>query len=495
MVVAASYSSLPGLGFRLLALGLCLAVAIGREVRVPPRTVPDRRPRIHHRGVHRITLKCATRRTHARTAHYLGYGGTPYVTNYPIGVSVPSFLRGATSKSFSNTVTIVHGDSLLPTIYNHIYPRRDRYRGGYALNGTLGSISGTITVKEIRHFLTSLRHRDNGRGPTRITPRANGEITVINSNPTKVATTTSLHHTNRSIAIFRTFRGPNNILICNVPRFHLPGTVIRGRVSNLGGVKIGVRAGFIINHAHAVPSLVSGSNFSTIFINDNTNLPGFVGVPNRGLINICSTGRCLAHTGLVGTCSARHTRAPIIASHGITILNNNGITVSTTHVTLHLKTRRIRLVCHHARGRVPTHMRRIRRTGRRNIAFRVLRGTVRVLNSSGSYMHTVHYVHFRLNRPSTSNHHDPMRVGNDRFSIRISAIVITVNGNSGPLVSRAARNLRIGGHNGVIISRGNGDSVSNVCTNKSVILNTTAIVLTVNRKHGTTTTVGRCLTG
>ncbi len=113
--------------------------------------VPARSPILHTRGFGRITLKCARSATVSRTLEYLGYGGPIYITNYPIGVRVPRFVRGMHSNSFRTTCRVVCGSSSLPTIYKHIYPRRGRYRDGYVHN--IGNRD--ITVNELRHFITS----------------------------------------------------------------------------------------------------------------------------------------------------------------------------------------------------------------------------------------------------------------------------------------------------------------------------------------------------
>lgn len=170
------------------------------------------------------------------------------------------------------------------------------------------------------------------------------------------------------------------MLICNVPRFHLPGRhVITHRVTRIRQLNIRVRASIVINHAIAISSLLNRRKCSTMFVNSNTKLPHFVNVPNRGLGNIISTGRFLAHTGLVHTCSSACS-APVCINGHIIIINNNGITVSTIHATGQLNTRTA-VICHHDRGRLPTHIRRIRRTGRRNVYFHVLAGPTRILNS------------------------------------------------------------------------------------------------------------------
>lgn len=242
------------------------------------------------------------------------------------------------------------------------------------------------------------------------------------------------------MAMFRTLRLTNNILICNVPRFELPGSVIRGRISALGRLNIGIRAGVIVNEILSVSRLVSSCNFRSMFVNSNTNLPEFVGVPNRGLYNICSTGRFLAEAGLVGTCGSSDA-APVVRTGGITIINNNGITVSTTHYTGHLNTRRICVICEEDRRRLPTHGRRIRRTGRRKVVFGLLGGPIRVLNGRSRFMANVGYVGVRLNRPSTDNEEEPIRVPNDRFVLSISTIIVSVNASPGPLVGTAAGKL------------------------------------------------------
>lgn len=436
-------------------------------------------------GFGRITLNCSTRATVRRTGEYLGYGRRPYISNYPIGVSVPRFVSLITRNGFRRTCGIVTGASTLPTIYNEIYPRRERYRSGYIHN--VGN--RPITVNELREFITSCRGRRSRVGPTSVRG-GNGGITMVNSNPDSLAYTNSLTRLNCSIAVFRTLRITNNILICNVPRFELPGTVMTGRIRKLGTLNISVRAGIIVNHDVSISSVLAGC--STMFVNSNTNLPEFVNVRNRGLGNICSTGRFLAHVGLVGTCGSSD-HAPIRRKGRITIINNKGITVSTTEYTVELNTRGICIVCHHSVSRLPTETRRIRGTRRRLVRFGALAGPIHVLNSRSRGIYNVRYISVRLNRPSRSNEEDPGTIRNDGRIISISDIVVTVNASPGPLVGAAAVKLRISGHNYVITSRSNGASETNIFTNNSAMANTTAIVGTVNTNGGSTTTVSGCL--
>lgn len=446
--------------------------------------------RCHDRAhLRRMGLKLAGRRTVRRTRHYLSYPGPAYVRKYPMDVGVPAFIGGVRQKRFLRTTEILGRADTLPTIYNHMYPRRGRYRDGYVRLGVNGP---TITVNCLRHFTTSCRQRDKGVSVPRMTRGGNVGVTIINSNPTNLSFTNSVTGHNCSIAIFRTLRRVNNILGCNVPRFHLPGGVISMRVRKLHGVNIGFVAGYVINGAVDCSSLRT-SNFGKVFTTDNTKLPGFVGVPKRGLIKIVSSGRCLAHIGLVSTTGPSDS-APILRNGGITIVNNNGATVSSIHATHHLNTRHTVVICHHDRRRVPTHLRRIGRTGRRNIRFVALRGPIRCLNSRQNHIGRVHLRGVRLNRPSTSKHHHPMPIRKTVRAVSISRIVIDINISPGPLVPHTFRKLRMDGGKAVIIGRrGVHSTLPSMCTNNSVIHNNTAMVLTVNSNHGTTTTVSRTL--
>lgn len=113
--------------------------------------VPSRSPGMEGGGFLRMTANCARRITVRRTRHYLGYGREPYMGNYPMRVTVPSFVGRITRNGFTNTCSMVSRSDSLPTIYNHIYPRRSRYRSGYMEN--VGA--RPIKVNELREFITS----------------------------------------------------------------------------------------------------------------------------------------------------------------------------------------------------------------------------------------------------------------------------------------------------------------------------------------------------
>ncbi len=293
-----------------------------------------------------------------------------------------------------------------------------------------------------------------------------------------------LTHTNFHIAICRTLRTYNNILHCNVPTFQLPGAVISNIVARLRRVNIAFVASDIFNGSVAVTALRT-RNCRTLFVNAKTNLPHFVNVPNRGTINILSTGRCLAEIGLVHTSISDDT-APVLGNHHIVIINNNGATVSSYHATLQVNTRAMCLICHHDRTRVPTHIRRIHRTGRRNIIFVALRGPVRCLASRHNILANIQLRIVALNRPSTSNEEGPITMTNRRHIVTVSRTVITINIDPGPVINGCIASVTIDTHNAVIISSDLHASLPIICTNNSVIHNNTAIILTVNSNRHTT---------
>lgn len=105
------------------------------------------------------------------------------------------------------------------------------------------------------------------------------------------------------------------------------------------------------------------------------------------------------------------------------IVNTNGATVSTTHITGYLTNiGGIHLICHHAGGRVPTSRRRLSLTLTSNIRF------YRLL-TPGTLGNTIlAYSIVRLNRPSTDNHHDPI-TANRAIRLPTAAIVYTINRN------------------------------------------------------------------
>lgn len=309
--------------------------------------------------------KFAAQRTVRRTGEYLRYGVPRYGGKYPVRGSVPSFMRRLSVNGVNTTVDVVGTGDGLPTVYKHIYPRRGRYRKRYILNGG----KGPMRVKGLRRFVTSfsagvgLSHRFLPRG-------AHNEITIVNSNPTKLAMTNSLTERKFGMAVFRKRTRPNNMLVCNVPRCHLPGAIIHSRIDGVTTLNIRFVAGYVINRGAIAVSDLFHTNCSTVFVNANADIPrGVSSAPNDGLRNMDRDACFLRGMGTCGRNTLPHSVIPLHSNRGMNMVNNKGITVSTTHATVHLNTS-IAMLCEGARRRVPTVGDRCRSTMGRNIGFR-----------------------------------------------------------------------------------------------------------------------------
>lgn len=208
------------------------------------------------------STSCALTRTITRTGHYLGYGMPRYHGNYPVRGRVPRFVRTVARNSFNTTTTRVCRHDSLPTVYNHVYPERGRYRNRYILNGG----NGRIRVNGLRQFMTSVTLSNNFL-PRSIDHGATNHITVVNYNPTNVTTTQRLTNLSCSIAVFRTTSRPNNAVACNVPAFQLRGRLLRHRTRTLATVNIAVRCGIGVNISGPLTRL--RRTFSTIFVTVN----------------------------------------------------------------------------------------------------------------------------------------------------------------------------------------------------------------------------------
>lgn len=278
---------------------------------------------------------------------------------------MPHFVRTVTHNGFNRTGSVLTRQAGLPSVYNHIYPQRGRYRNGYVVGGTGGPPVG---VNGLRHFTTSFRDVGRLHGPGGVGRSLNG-MTMMKSNPTNLSMTNSITGLNCRMAMFRNRSRPKNMLLFNVPRFHLSGTIMHHRVTHLRKLNIGFMYGAFVNRSGALSSLFT-RKCSSVFVNANARVPRSIHVRGSRMPNMFRTVCLLAGMRLMRGKRLSRGRVPIGGNSHIVVVNNNGMTVSTTHAYMHLNYRTMAMTCHHDRRRVPTLLSRCRRTHTRNIRFR-----------------------------------------------------------------------------------------------------------------------------
>lgn len=113
---------------------------------------------------------------------------------------------------------------------------------------------------------------------------ANGGVTVVNSNPSKLTTTSRLGRHNRSMAMFRHGSEMNNLLVCNVPGVGLRGSIVRHGVGVVRRRNMAFRAYSGINGSVGTDRVLG--SFSHMVLTYNTSGPESVGIPNERTGNV-----------------------------------------------------------------------------------------------------------------------------------------------------------------------------------------------------------------
>lgn len=162
----------------------------------------------------------------------------------------------------------------------------------------------------------------------------NGQMTIVNDNPTKLATTGRLGHQKCRMAMFRGCRLPNNLLQFNVPGFGLKGGVVSHHVQLVRRRKVIFGIGAVINGRMSTGRVTSA--FSTIYVTVNSRIPHSLPVRKHGLGNIRFTLRLLSRRGHV----LRNVIVPPgsvvgYGNGGVLVVNNNSAKDSYIKATGH----------------------------------------------------------------------------------------------------------------------------------------------------------------
>lgn len=168
-----------------------------------------------------------------------------------------------------------------PRFASHMYPTL--YRGTYAYKlgrRTITSGDGRCTVVR-----GTCRVKCTGTGPPGI--HAKGGITIVNSNPSKLTTTSLLGEENRRMAIFRHRSGPNKLLHCKVPGVGLRGRVVSHGVTVVRRRKVVFRAKYGIKGSIGTTSVLG--RCSHIVLTYKTSGPESVGTPKESTRKVCFT--------------------------------------------------------------------------------------------------------------------------------------------------------------------------------------------------------------
>lgn len=412
------------------------------------------------------------RRIHRKHYAYRCARPMPYISLYPTRISVPKCVTLAKRNHCTSTVHLVHGSGPFPAAYNFVYrrPYRTHYHEGV--------MSSTVGVHKLGHVTTSCT---NGIPPPRYTPSAKGHVTIMNNKPNKLDTTCCLRLVKRRAAMFRVLPGLNKVLHCKVPGCELPGSHLSRSVRTVLRAKIRMRFKGHVNGSVAVRDL--HRRCSTILVSVNTDASGGLNVRNRRTRNIVSTISFLH--------SIKRSGDPSLAKRRITIVNNNGISVSTIHATGHLNTGGMDVICEHHATSVATLPTRVRNTITRKVRMLALGTPSEVRASRGKRISNV-CIAPRVVDGVGSNHTDIYPANRRSFLVPYRALVITVN--------RSVRSRRFTrtnipiSHNGVVARHCNNFSgVPNMFTNKSYTSKPTSMVGTVTTTGIITTGVSRCL--
>lgn len=166
---------------------------------------------------------------------------------------------------------------------------------------------------------------------------ANGSVTIVKDNPSKLTTTRRLGEQNRDMAMFREGSHMNKLLHCNVPGVGLSGTIISEEVRLVRRRKIGFIAGMGMKGSVGTRRLLG--RFSHIVLTYKTSGPQSVGIPKQSTGKVCFTMSFLKR--MAGTLlSSSFTGIPcrLTGKGGILIVNNNSAKGSYIKASVHLNT-------------------------------------------------------------------------------------------------------------------------------------------------------------
>lgn len=368
------------------------------------------------------------------------------VTQCPVSVKIPQFIREVQQRNFAAAAAIIAEDSALPAVCGRVCPQEVQCEG----NCILGKKGEPVSIGKLERFVADWARTHNMMPQVEVAAANGHKVAVIGSGPSGLTCAGDLAKLGYEVTIFEALHEPGGVLSYGIPEFRLPKKeVVNYEIENVRRLGVKIETNVIVGKSVTIDELMQEPyGFEAVFIGSGAGLPKFMNIPGETLVGVISANEILTRSNLMKAYSHEYA-TPVFVGKKAVVVGGGNVAMDAARTALRLGAE-THLVYRRSEVEMPARQEEIHHAKEEGIQFHLMTNPVEVLGDENGHVRAVRCVRMELGEPDATGRRRPMAVAGSEFDIEADCVIMSLGTDPNPLIRETTSNLKAESWGGLI---------------------------------------------
>jgi len=461
---------------------------------IPPQEMPAQDPMVRRGNMNEVATGYTAAQARVEAMRCLQCKNAPCMEGCPVRINIPAFLKAAADGDFSNAISIIKQNSLLPAVCGRVCPQETQCQAPCTVGKGLKDISKAVAIGRVERFVADWLAEQQKQDTPGIKPATGKKVAIIGSGPASITAAADIRREGHAVTMFEAFHKPGGVLMYGIPEFRLPKRIVEQEIETLKRMGVEVRTNFVVGRTRKLKDLLEQDGFDAAFVGTGAGLPKFMNIEGENLVGVYSANEYLTRVNLMKAYDRDRASTPILPSKKTVVAGGGNVAMDAARSALRMGAEEVHLVYRRTEAEMPARVEEVAHAKEEGVIFHLLQNPVRILGEKG-IVTAVECLRYELGAPDDSGRRRPVAIKGSEFLMEADTVIIAIGNDSNPLIKQTTTEIEVNKYGNIIIDENGQTTLPRVYAGGDIVLGAATVILAMGQGRRAAESINAMLAG
>lgn len=424
---------------------------IQRRMHLPLQEMPAQDASLRCHNMEEVALGYSPEQAMLEAQRCIQCANAPCVSGCPVGIDIPGFLAAATEGRFEESLGIIEGDNMLPSVCGRVCPQEVQCQAVCTVGKMHKNINLAVSIGRVERFVADHGRTKNAKPAQPSARKNNGiKVGVIGSGPSGMTAAADLAKAGFAVTIFEALHRPGGVLLYGIPEFRLPKALVAEEQAKLEAMGIEFRCNFLVGRTKTLEELMS-DGYKALFISTGAGAPNFMKIPGEELLGVFSANEYLTRSNLMKAYQSNVAATPILEAKRLAVIGGGNVAMDAARTALRIGVKEVFLVYRRTEEEMPARMEERHHAKEEGVHFRLLASPVEILGTDEGWVRALRLQRYELGEADASGRRRPIAIEGAIEELEVDGVIMSIGSHINPLIRQSTPDLEFDERNLIVV--------------------------------------------
>jgi glutamate synthase (NADPH/NADH) small chain len=409
-----------------------------QRMQIPRQSMPEQKPEIRRTNFNEVPLGYDEQTAITEADRCIKCKVPHCIDGCPVNIDIPGFLELITRGEFAAAARKIKETNVLPAVCGRVCPQENQCEAVCVV----GKKYKPVAIGRLERFVADYE-RTHNLVVDPVKPKQTGcKIAVVGSGPAGLTVASEMARRGHQVVVYEALHQPGGVLFYGIPRFRLPGDVIKSELEYLKKMGVEIHVNTVIGKLATPAELMKDMGFDAVFLGTGAGLPRFPNVPGQNFNGIYSANEYLTRLNLMRADRFPEAITPLHCGKRVAVFGAGNTAMDGARTSIRMGPESVTVYYRRTREEAPARTEELEHAIQEGVKFEWLTAPLEFYGDDNFFVKGARLQRMKLGEPDESGRRRPVPMEGSEFDIEVDTVVFALGFGVNPLILEAAPDLK-----------------------------------------------------